>query len=71
MTMLKTPKRTHVGMGNFTGERLEGSSFKGKKENTANGQVCWPACRSAAWSHASTIDDSGWAACAVFNSFGC
>lgn len=35
------------------GERLEGSSFKGKKEMTGNGRVCWLERPSAAWSHTS------------------
>lgn len=71
MTVLKTPKRTCVGMGNFTGERRGGSSFKGKKEIMGNGRVCWLGCRSAAWSCASATVDGGWAARVVLNSFGC
>lgn len=58
-------------MGNFTGERLEGSGFAGKKETMGNGQVCWLECRSTAWSHASATEDGGWAARVVFNGFGC
>lgn len=47
MTVLKTSHRIYVGMGNFTGKRLDNSSFEGKNEIMENDWVCWLECQSS------------------------